>query len=124
MLAKILLTLSLLLGLYLVVRARLRVAKVAGTRPLPARPPLLSQPRLQLLAYGLVVSMGAGSLVWLYLAWEEDQEILRVQVINTHNGAVVTYEARRAAIEAEGRRFKTLDGREVILAEVERLVLE
>ena len=124
MFTKILLTLILLLSLYLLVRARLRLAKVAGTRPLPSRPPFLSRPRRQILAYGLVVSMMAGSLIFLYLKWEKGQEILRVRVINTLNGTSFTYEARRHAIEAEGRRFRTLDGREVILAEVERLVLE
>ena len=120
MFAKIVLTLAVILGVYLIIRARLRLAR--GSRLPASRPPLIAPFSARLLAYGLLSTMVAGSLWWLYLDWEHSHELVGVQVINVHTGAIARYEARRSAIE--GRRFTTLDGRLVVLAEVERLVLE
>jgi len=74
------------------------------------------------LAYGLLITMVSGSLLWFYFDWEEGRKVVSVQVINTNTGAIVVYQARRA--DMQGRQFTTLDGRRVFLAEVERLVLE
>ena len=120
MFAKIVLTLAVILGAYLIIRARLRLAR----GPLPSRPrvPLIAPLYARMLAYGLLSAMVAGSLWWLYLDWEHNHQVVGVQVINVNSGTIARYEARRSAIE--GRRFTTLDGRLVVLAEVERLVLE
>ena len=46
---------------------------------------------------------------------------MQVQVVNAATGAIVLYEARRRDIE--GRVVRTLDGREIRLADVERMIL-
>ncbi len=124
MFGKILLTLAVILGAYLVLRTRFRSARRSPVPRLVTQAPLIpgASIRALALAYGLVVAMGAGSLGWLYLDWRESQTVVSVQVINANTGSIVRYEARRSQIE--GRRLTTLDGRRVILAEVERMVLE
>ncbi len=122
MLSKILLTLTVILVIYGVMRTRLRTEGRNQGPQSPPRPPLIPLVRVRALAYGLLVAMVSGSLLLLYSGWEEGREVVSVQVINTNTGAVVTYQARRSDIE--GRQFTTLDGRRVMLAEVERLVLE
>ena len=62
-----------------------------------------------------------GSLLWLYLDYEAGREVVTVRVINANTGDVTTYEARRADIG--GRRFTTLDGRPITLADVDRMEL-
>jgi hypothetical protein len=123
MLGKIVLTLAVIIGAYLVIRARMLRGNRPDATPAPApRPPLLPAGAARALAYGLVSVMVAGSLMWLYLDWEKDHEIVAVQVINANTGVVTDYRARRQ--DVEGRQFTTLDGRRVTLADVERLVLE
>ncbi len=122
MLSKILLTLAVILVLFGAIRARLRAGgRKQGPQSAP-RPPLIPLARVRALAYGLLVAMVSGSMLLLYSGWKEGRQVVSVQVINANTGAVVTYQARRA--DVEGRQFTTLDGRRVLLAEVERLVLE
>lgn len=120
MFGKLLLTLAVILGAYAVIRARLRGGE-ASPRPSPS-PPLVPPGAARAAAYGLVAVMVSGSLLWLYLDWQEGHEVVAVQVINANTGDVTTYQARRA--DVGGRHFTTLDGRRVTLADVERMVLE
>jgi len=121
MLGKILLTLAVMLGAYAVIRARMRRGGESSSgRPAPVT--LIPLEMIRIVAYGLVVAMVAGSLLWLYLDWEMGHEIVAVQVINANTGSITTYRARRA--DVEGRHFTTLDGHRVTLADVERMVLK
>jgi hypothetical protein len=123
MLGKILLTLAVILGAYAVIRARLREGQESTrAQPQSAPPPLIPSGMIRAVAYALVAVMVAGSLLWLYLDWEESREVVAVQVINANTGEITTYRARRA--DVEGRHFTTLDGRRVTLADVERMVLD
>lgn len=124
MLGKILLTLVVILGAYVVLRTRLRDAgRSVANRPDPAPPPpLIPRETVRLVAYTLVVLMVSGSLLWLYLDWREGHEVVAVRVINANTGAVTSYRARRE--DVEGRHFTTLDGRRVTLADVERMELK
>lgn len=122
MLSKILLTLSILLVIYGAVRSRLRAGRVRQGLQLTPRPPLIPLAWVKFLAYGLLVAMVSGSMLLLYLGWEEGRKVVGVRVINANTGAMVLYQARRA--DVEGRQFTTLDGRRVLLAEVERMVIE
>jgi hypothetical protein len=122
MFGKILLTLAVMVGAYFVIRARLQGRAATDRSAPPPRTPLVPPATLRAVAYGLVTVMVAGSLLWLYLGWEEGHEVVAVQVINANTGDVTTYRARR--VDVEGRRFTTLDGRQVTLADVERMVLE
>ncbi|MGB8145827.1 MAG: hypothetical protein WCF05_11755 [Chromatiaceae bacterium] len=122
MFSKIFLTLAVILGIYWVIRARLRGGGPTPGRQSPPQPPLIPLARVRALAYGLLVATVTGSLLWLYWDWEAGRGVVSVQVINANTGAIVIYQARRA--DVAGRHFTTLDGRQVVLAEVERLVLE
>lgn len=122
MFGKLLLTLAVILGAYLVIRTRIQRGRaVAAASPPPVREPLIPAAALRAVAYGLVVAMVAGSLLWLYLDWEAGASVVTVQVINANTGDVTLYQARREHVE--GRRFTTLDGRIVTLADVERMEL-
>jgi len=122
MFGKILLTLAVILGAYHVLRARMRRDRESASKP-SSRPPMPLVPPgiLKAIAYGLVVAMVAGSLLWLYLDYTAGREVVMVRVINATTGSVTIYEARRA--DVEGRRFTTLDGRPVTLADVDRMEL-
>lgn len=123
MFGKTLLTAAVILAAYLVIRARIRRGREPALPPAPAAqlPPLVPAGVVKAIAYGLVVAMVAGSLLWIYLEYQTGREVVTVRVINANTGAVTTYRARRAAIE--GRRFTTLDGRPVTLADVDRMEL-
>ncbi len=122
MLSKIFLALAVILGIFWVIRARRRTDGQNQGYSSPPQDPLIPLARVRALAYGLLVAMISGSLLWLYWGWKEGRSVVSVQVINANTGAIVIYEARRA--DVAGRHFTTLDGRRVVLAEVERLVLE
>ncbi|MBV5276178.1 MAG: hypothetical protein JZU52_21920 [Lamprocystis purpurea] len=120
MIWKFLLTIVVMLGAYLVVRTRWRAAGRAGA---PTAPPLLlSAGLVRTVAYALLGLMLAGSGWYLFWQWETGNAVLAVEVVNANTGAVTRYEARRRTIE--GRGFRTLDGREIRLADVERMILE
>jgi hypothetical protein len=122
MFGKILLTAIVILGAYLVIRTRMRRNREPAAVPRPGgREPLLPSGALKTLAYGLVTTMAAGSLLWLYLDYEAGREVVTVRIINANTGDVTTYQARRA--DVRGRRFVTLDGRPVTLADVDRMEL-
>ncbi len=120
MIWKLLLTLAVLLGGWVFVRTRLRrTAAPPDWRP-PRRARVPSR-RLRALAYGLAGLMLLGTGGYLYRGWAHGNEVVEVQVINAATGAVTPYQARRR--DVDGRGFRTLDGREVRLADVERMVL-
>jgi hypothetical protein len=123
MFGKILVTAAVILGAYLVIRSRMQRhhASVAVPDPAPKEPPSPARTTLKAIAYGLVVTMAAGSLLWLYLDYQAGQEVVRVRIINANTGNVTTYLARRAHVK--GRSFVTLDGRPVTLADVDRMEL-
>jgi hypothetical protein len=120
MLGKILLTLAVILGAWLVIRLRLERRKPAA--PPPQTRPLLPPALMRALAVGLVAVMVGGSLLWLYLDWESGRGLVNVRVINANTGEETSFQARRQDIGE--RQFTTLDGRRVTLAEIERMVLE
>ncbi len=122
MFGKIFLTAVVILGAYLVIRTRVhRGREVAAAPHAPAREPLLPSGTLKVVAYGLVVVMTAGSLLWLYLDYEAGREVVTVRIINANTGDATTYMARRANVK--GRQFTTLDGRPVTLSDVDRMEL-
>jgi hypothetical protein len=125
MITKLLFTAAVVVVVYLLFRTRLRQggepADPPPRLPAPATPAASAQPA-RILAYGLVSLLLVGSAGYLFLQWRGNQEIVVVRVVNAHNGESVTYRARRG--EIQGRRFTTLDGRRVILADVERIELE
>lgn len=122
MFGKILLTAAVILGAYLVIRARMQRGSELVVAPAPCREPLVPAGAMRTIAYSLVALMLGGSLFWLYLDWEESREVVTVQVINANTGDISTYQARRG--EVKGRRFTTLDGRPIYLSDVDRMMLQ
>ncbi len=120
MIWKLLLTAAVALGAWGVIRARLYKDRVARGLA-PPRPPLLPLGAIRLAASLVLAVMAVGSALYLLQAWLDDQEVVQVQVVNANTGRITAYQTRRGSIE--GRRFKTLDGREIRLADVERMIL-
>ena len=120
MIWKLLLTAAVIFGAYLVIRARImRSREAAGL--IASRPPLIPPALIRPLAYVLLGTMLLGSLSLLVRDWDRDREIIPVQVVNANTGEVTHYEVRRGSVD--GRRFVTSDGREIRIADVERLVM-
>ncbi len=83
--------------------------------------PLISSRFTRIAAYAVVVTMLLGMALFAYREWEDAYRIVNIRVINARTGDMVTYQAHKR--DVEGRRFLTLDGRLVTLAEVERMEL-
>jgi hypothetical protein len=63
--------------------------------------------------------MLTGSGMFLYQQWRDAYQVVTLRVVDSRSGHAATYQAYRGDIE--GRSFRTLDGRTITLAEVERL---
>jgi len=118
MIGKLLLTAAVIAIAYLFVRVR-------GRRPLPlprvserARP---NPNPWRVAAWTFAAVLGAGSLVFWLLDWQQSERIVTVRVINANSGEIATYRAAEDSVT--GRTFRTLDGRVVTLADVERMEL-
>lgn len=117
MITKILFTAMVILAV--LVYARHRTARRAPERPAEAPAPAPWYWRL-MPAGLLVAALAAGSLVF-WLEWQHEHRIFTARVIDTRSGEVRTYPVYPD--EVEGRRFTTVDGRQVTLADVERMEL-
>ncbi|MGE5152821.1 MAG: hypothetical protein ACM3ST_02295 [Bdellovibrio bacteriovorus] len=117
MLWKLLLTAAVILGAYLVIRARMRQPEHSA----PERRPRLPRGFARTLAYVLVGLSLGGTGFYLIHSWSGGREVLRVQVVNANTGVAIDYLARRKDID--GRGFRTLEGQVIRLADVERMVL-
>lgn len=123
MFGKILITAVVVVLAWLAIRARSRGVNPTRAAPAtPARPPLVPPGAMRTIAYGMVGVMVAGTGLYLFDGWESGREAVRVRVINANTGQVAIYRARRDQVA--GRSFRTLDGRQITLAEVERMELE
>jgi hypothetical protein len=127
MLTKILLTATVILLAWLVVRKRWRTGDGDGDRARIAAPAQASQAAalmpsgaVKLAAYGLVLLMLAGTGFYLFQGWTASREVVQLEVVNVYNGQVERYQALRGQIEQ--RSFVTLDGRRIQIAEMERLI--
>jgi hypothetical protein len=121
MISKLLLTAAVIFVAYLVIRARIRRSREAAGLIAP-RPPLVPPVLIRPIAYGLLAVMLIGSLAYLVRDWDRDREIIAVQVVNANTGEVTRYEVLRGSVD--GRRFLTSDGREIRIADVERLIMD
>ena len=117
---KLVLTAAVMLGAFLVIRARLNRAEEVAP-PRCERRPTLSRGLARALAYVLIGLSLGGTGLYLVHAWDRGREVLRVQVVNANTGLITDYQARRRDIE--GRGFRTLEGQVIRLADVERMIL-
>ncbi|MEH6824354.1 MAG: hypothetical protein V7629_10640 [Motiliproteus sp.] len=120
MLTKILVTALVIFGCYLFIRfkrnrptASLRVIEVAAER-LPA-----SRSPVRMLALGLCVLSLLASALFMGSRWLDNRTLMQVRVISAVTGEVVEYQAYKG--DLEGRSFITLYGRQVSIADNERM---
>jgi hypothetical protein len=120
MIGKLLVTLTVFLLAYGVFRARVRADRRARGLE-SARSPWPPLVAVRLAAGIALAAMAVGSALYVLEGWLDGQTRVRIQVVNANTGRITAYEARRGTIE--GRRFTTLDGREIRLADVERMII-
>lgn len=121
MIGKILLTLCVIVLAWLVIRNRQRRMAMIAARP-PAGPAASGSGSWRLGVYLFVAAMVLVSGVLIYQRWQHGDRVVTVRVVDTQSGRSVTYQARRKDVEE--RHFVTLDGREVSVAETERIELQ
>ena len=120
MLGKLVFTLAVVALAYLAIRSRSRAVVARES----ARSPTTSTQILsaRILAYVfLAVALVTGGTVFL-LEWYDDRQVITIRVINSRTGQAAVYEAYKGKIY--GRRFETLDGRTVTVADVDRIEME
>ena len=117
MIWKLLLTCLVIAGAVIVLKRRgQRMQQVASQQP-PA--PAASSSAIKFAAVGVVVIGLLGAGLYLYFQWQDNYQIVTVRVIDTRSGSESTYQAYKGDIDS--RTFYTTEGRQVTLAEVERL---
>jgi hypothetical protein len=118
MIWKFLLTSAVLVAAVFFIRERLRgPGRPRGDAPPPRRPAGTAHT----LAYTVLAVMLLGSSWYLYRSWAYGNQVVEVQVVNANTGAITPYKAHRR--DVQGRVVRTLDGREIRLADVERMIL-
>lgn len=132
MLSKILLTLLVIGGAVLFLRARNRLSPPREGY----RPPAVAQQRSPY-AYDavpaarfrpwhwaaafLLLATFAGSGWYLYHYWTDAHRIVSVTVVNSNTGKSSTYQAYKGEIQQNQGQFRTIDGRTINLSGVDRL---
>lgn len=94
-----------------------------NTRPAPKADPARRSAgsRMKLIAVGIVSLLMLGSLWFMYDHWYDARRLVDIRVINTTNGEVTSYTARKGDVDLEHGAFTSLAGHRVVLAGVERL---
>ncbi|GEM_PF-5239949 len=72
-------------------------------------------------AMGLLIVMVTVTAIHFALQWQQDREVVTVQVVNANTGLVTLYQAQRGSVA--GRQLRTVDGREIRMADVERMII-
>ncbi len=120
MLSKIVVTLAVVALAYLAIRIRSRsVGAGESVRPQTKSVQIVS-PRAVAYIF-LAVAVFTGTALFL-VEWYDDRQVITIRVINSRTGETAVYEAYKGKVY--GRRFETLDGRLVTVADVDRVELE
>jgi len=121
MITKILLTIAIIMGLVMYLRRRSStgaVNRTASRTPQRQVEPIIPRGIL----YIFIALMLLSSAVIFYYNWQKSYRIITVRVINTQSGHMDEYQVRRG--EVDGRKFETINGKVVILADVERMEID
>ena len=124
MIWKILLTALVIAGAVMAIRLRNRNLTIEAprtTQSTASSNSTIKTSMLRFAAFGLVGLMLVGVGFFLYSQWQDSYQIVTVHVIDTRTGKEVTYEAYKG--DVANRSFMTVSGRQVNLAEVERMEL-
>ena len=120
MLGKIVFTLAVVALAYLAIRSRSRAVVAKETARTPATATRSVSPRMVAYIF-LTVAVATGGTIFL-LEWHDDRQVITIRVVNSRTGEAVVYEAYKGKVY--GRRFETLDGRVVTVADVDRVEME
>jgi hypothetical protein len=127
MLTKILLTLLVIAGAWVVLRVRakkLELPPVYKPPAVPPPPPIDAEEApsgMRITAIALLIFMLSGVGWLLYDYWFDARRVVEVQVINSNTGAITSYDARKGDVDLRNGAFNTLSGRRVVLAAIERM---
>ena len=122
MFSKIVLTLAVIGVAWFVVRQRQqRTTRTIEPTTVPATVPGSSNYFIKWLSYGVLALMISGSLIYFGLLIQQGYQIVTVKVIDSQSGRSVSYIARR--MDVDDRHFVTQDGREILVADGERIEL-
>ena len=108
------------MGLVMYLRRRGGASQSQASNVSTRRPAEPIIPRAVL--YIFIALMLLSSTVIFYYNWEKSYRIITVRVINTQSGHVDEYQVRRG--EVDGRQFETINGKVVILADIERMEID
>ena len=123
MITKILLTIAVIMGLVMYLRRRGAPPQNQQARSNRSAVSNQAEPIIPRgILYIFIVLMLLSSAVIFYFNWEKSYRIITVRVINTQSGHMDEYQVRRG--EVDGRKFETIDGKVVILADVERMEID
>jgi hypothetical protein len=122
MFTKLLLTLFVIVVAWLVISNRQRRMAMVASEPHRTRPAVKPAVSWRWGVYLFLILMVLGSALFLYLEWKDSYRVVSVQVIDTQSGKRAFYTARR--MDVDERHFVTLDGREVSVADTERIELK
>jgi len=115
MLIKILFTLAVVVLVVAVVRFRQRPA----VAPESVAKNSTTNVWVRNFAIGVLVVMLSGAVLLFYLHWREGHQLMQVRIIDSNSGRISEYQVYRKQLGE--RHFKTQDGRQVSLAETERM---
>jgi membrane protein insertase Oxa1/YidC/SpoIIIJ len=122
MLTKILFTILIIMAA--IIFLRMKNAEEARTPPGKARPKAESenQKMFRQGAYLFLIFMALSAGVMMYFELGERYKTVKVNVVNTQTGARVSYQAEQQDIKSDS--FKTLEGKTVYVADIERIEIE
>lgn len=118
MLTKLLLTALVVIGALLYARHKGARRGGAASARAPQTPPPWY---VRMIPAALLLALLAAATLTFWLHWQDTHRLFTARVIDTRSGEVRTYAVYRN--DVEGRHFTTIDGREITLADVERLEL-
>lgn len=121
MITKILFTLSIIVALVIYMRMKKDQESVAAQ---PVRKKVLTENEKMFRqgAYLFLIFMVISAVVVMYFELGDRYATVNVHVINTQTGERMTYQAEQQDIKSN--QFKTLQGRTVFVADIERVEIE
>lgn len=122
MILKILFTLSIIVAIVIYLRIKNASVTSPATRSLQKKEPTENEKMFRQGAYLFLVFMVISALVVMYFELGERYATVRVHVINTQTGERTSYQAEQQHIKSD--HFKTLKGRTVFVADIERIEIE
>ena len=122
MITKILFTILVIFGVIIFARAkREKEMSAASSNTKPAEPSE-GEKMFRQGAFLFLIFMALSALAMFYFELGERYATVSVHVVNTQTGERVTYQAEQKDIKSNS--FKTLEGRTVYVADIERIEIE